>query len=212
MTAIARALSEEGERILVIDTKIEPRYRGLPRSRIIADVSQAWEPETRYESREGPTVYIWRPAIETVQDPEKLDEALLALYHRYRHVIVIDELYPLHTAGRAGPGLTALLTRGRSRGITTVMGSQRPAWVSRFCLSETQHYWIYPLVDKQDRRRLSEVVPDMPVESLIPRYHFLYYCNSAEMEAPILFSPLKLLKGDSAGDESAYKINELQWI
>lgn len=192
MAAIARALSQRG-RVAVIDTKIEPKYRALPRARLVKHPRDFSSSESRFERRDGPAVMIWRPSPDVAQDPQALDDVLYSLYHRYAGNVVIDELYPFHTGGRAGPGLTALLTRGRSRGITTVMGSQRPTWISRFCVTEAQHYWCYRLVDRQDRKRLSEVIPEFPLEVLPEKYRFHYYHHS--LAAPILFSPISIGSG-----------------
>lgn len=191
MCAIGEALGVDG-RVVIIDTKIEPKYRSLPEARLIRDIDEAWSRETRHERRNGPATMIWRPPIELAQDPEALDHALSLLYQRYRGPIIIDELYPLHIGGRAGPGLTALLTRGRSRGITTVMGSQRPTWISRFCLTEAQHYWVYALVDRMDRKRLTEVIPEFPQDTIPPKYHFYFYSHArGDLQRPVMFSPIE---------------------
>lgn len=190
LARLAQALSED-ERVAVIDTKIEPKYRGLPRARLVKDPKLFYEPESRDERRNGPGIYIWRPSPLLAQDPVELDDVLYQLYSRFRGPLVLDELYPFHAqGGRAGPGMTALLTRGRSRGISTIMGSQRPTWISRFCISESQHYWVYALVDRQDRRRLAEVIPNFPLEIPPPKHHFFYYHH--DIDEPILFKPLNL--------------------
>lgn len=201
----------EGERVVVLDAKVEPRYRALPRSREIRKLSEAWAPEGKVERREGPAALIWRPDPLSAQDPAYLDSALYDLYQRFRGTIVIDELYPFHTGGRAGPGMTALLTRGRSRGLTTIMGSQRPTWISRFCLSESQHYWIYALVDRLDRQRVSGVIPNFPQDEPPPRYWFYYYSHLADLTGPVLFRPLRLKKNILAIDDEPLD-NGVKWI
>lgn len=60
--------------------------------------------------------------------------------------------------GRAGSGLIALLTRGRSKGISVLMSTQRPAWLSRFCFTEAQKYYIYRLTDRRDSKVLGEYI------------------------------------------------------
>lgn len=186
MATLAGSLAEEA-RVAVIDCKIEPKYRALNRARLVRSPTNFFDRESRQEKREGPDILIWRPPPEVATDPAALDDALMNLYHRHRGAVFLDELYPFHRGTQAGPGLIALLTRGRSRGITTVMGSQRPKWVSRFCMSESEHYWMYRLADRDDRRRMGEVVPNLPDENP-PKYHFRYYHQS--LEKPLLFRPL----------------------
>ncbi|MCI0558350.1 MAG: type IV secretory system conjugative DNA transfer family protein [Nitrososphaera sp.] len=205
MHRLALSMLELGP-VVVVDTKDEPRYM-----KTHAKAVRAIE-HTLSRSRardKDPKIKVWKPDIETVASPELLDESLNHLYRRLRRgTVVIDELYPFHSGGRAGPGLTALLTRGRSRGITVLMGSQRPAWVSRFVFTEAKHYWIYKLIDRQDRKRLAEVIPGFAIDEILPRFHFRYYCSSSDFEAPLLFSPLKV------GKEPPVPTNvvELVWV
>jgi hypothetical protein len=49
------------------------------------------------------------------------------------------------------PGeVMALLTRGRSRNITTITASQRPAFLSRFALTEANHFFVFRDSTQQD--------------------------------------------------------------
>lgn len=210
MATLAARLSAY-ERVAVLDSKIEPRYRRLPRSRLVRHASDFWAPETRAEKREGPSIAIWRPSPDVAQDPLALDGVLYDLYAHFSGTILIDELYPLHVSGKAGPGLTAILTRGRSRGITTIMGSQRPMWISRFCLSEAQHYWVYKLVDRSDRRRLSEVIPNYPVDLSLPRYYFYYYAHALN-DDPLLFKPLPLSVAEAEETDEKTLDTSLRWV
>lgn len=193
--------------VVVIDTKDEPRYMKTD-AHSVRDIEHTLS-RSRAQDKE-PRIAVWKPDIDTVGNPDELDAALDVLYKRLRNgTIVIDELYPFHAGGRAGRGLTALLTRGRSRGITLIMGSQRPTWISRFCFTEAKHYWIYKLIDRQDRRRLSEVIPEFDVNEILPRYYFRYYCSSSDLQSPLLFSPLKI---SPEQPQPVTNVVELVWL
>ncbi len=140
-------------------------------------------------------VYVWRPSPDDLVDPGLLDAELDNLVRNRRICSVyIDELYQLHKAGRPGPGVVGLYTRGREMGFTTLASSQRPAWVSQFCLTEASHYFVMRLLQQQDRKRMGEMMgaPIVQKEALPPHY-FWYARQGSE---PILVKPL-----DIAGKE-----------
>lgn len=101
-------------------------------------------------------VTIIRPAPVESSDPEILDDFLYGLHQSENVLVVIDEAYMFHRGGQAGPGLLGLITRGRSRGITMLTGSQRPAWVSRFVFTECEHFNILKLRNPGDRKIMSQ--------------------------------------------------------
>lgn len=71
--------------------------------------------------------------------------------------VCADELYTIHSgSGKAGPGLTAWLTRGRERKQSFVGLTQRPVWVSRFCFSEADCISAMDLTMEADRNTLYE--------------------------------------------------------
>ena len=93
----------------------------------------------------------------------------------------VDELYQLHHNGRAGAGLLGVLTRGRSKGITFLGGCQRPTWISRFCLTESQKFYIYRLLDTRDRKNLAEIIFGFGRVKPAEKFHFHFYdANTGE--------------------------------
>lgn len=55
----------------------------------------------------------------------------------------IDELYYATSILRVERQINKLFTQGRSKNITIVAGMQRPAWISRFALSQSTHAFIF---------------------------------------------------------------------
>jgi len=104
-----------------------------------------------------------------------------------RLLFFADEIYQLHNNGRAGPGLLGILTRGRSKEITFLGGCQRPTWITRFCLTETQKFYIYRLMDSRDRKNLGEVIYGFSRLSPAAKYHFYYH--DANTGDTIYYSP-----------------------
>lgn len=160
--------------VIIYDTKIEPKFDALPRTVITSDMREA--KDLSYDEEIYNIVY--RPPLGVAVDPELMDSALTNHYYNLAHCdAYIDELYTFANNGRAGPGILALLTRGRSKGITTIMATQRPSWIPRICLTEAQRYYIFRLSDRQDVKRLGDVLPDFDrlYNRRLPRYDWYFY-------------------------------------
>lgn len=91
-------------------------------------------------------------------EAEDLDRVLFELCETRQAVgVFIDELLYLHKGnGRAGPGLMGLLTRGRSRKQSFIGCSQRPAFLSQFCYSESEYFGIAQLKLRADWAKVIE--------------------------------------------------------
>jgi len=119
---------------------------------------------------------LWRPEADMLANPYELDAVLDDLVIRHEICTVyIDELYQLHKNGRAGPGIIGLWTRGREMGFTVLAATQRPAWVSTFCLTESDQYYIFTLTLPDDRKKLAEALgcPEIVPEA-VPKHWFWY--------------------------------------
>ena len=173
---------------IIYDTKIEPKFASLPNSKIVtkwADVKKLWE------KKEDTRFIVFRPSVRDTLDPEVLDNYLELHYQFFRHSLAyIDEVYQFHNNSRPGPGLLSLLTRGRSRGITTIMSTQRPTGLSRFAWSESQKFYIFKLQDMRDRKTVEAIIPNFSDLPIAPKYHAYYY--DFDLEAPLLLSPVTL--------------------
>lgn len=179
---------------LIYDTKNEPKFPMLPKSKI----AESWG-EVMEAMDDGETDFvIFRPPLEDLNDPDVLDSYLLEHYHSLPQVpAYIDEGYSFHKNGREGPGLTALFTRGRSKGITTIICSQRPAKISRFCVTEAQRVAAFRLMDRKDRQRLADVIPNFDRLEPAKPFHFHYF--QAGDDYPILYPPVPLTQGMDTG-------------
>lgn len=170
--------------ILILDTKGDTN---LPLSFPPADTDQQHD---LWSGRYDAPVTLVTPTAEQVVDVAQLDDWLAQA--PAPATVYIDELYQVHNgAGRAGPGLVGLLTRGRSRGISVLMSTQRPAWVSRFCLTETENFYVYRLSDPTDRDRLARLTA--PQINRIPRrFHFWFYRQGKA--AAVLYAPVPAIQ------------------
>lgn len=181
--------------IIIYDTKIEPKFEALPRSRVVETIAQMAD---AYHDVTIDYIVV-RPSLDLMTDPEALDKYLYYHYLHFHHsVAYIDEGVTFHnTNGRAYIGLIGLMTRGRSKGITTILSTQRPRGISRTLLSESQKFFIFRVQDKDDRKRLGDVIPEFANMPLPPKHAF-YFFESGE-DAPQLFKPVKLDKRFDTG-------------
>jgi hypothetical protein len=199
---------------IIYDTKIEPKFMSLRNS---ISVSRPHELTEAVEAGEHDYIVV-RPPEEWMNDPATLDsEFLLKHYHEFHGLpAYLDEALTFHRNSQAGPGLTALLTRGRSKGITTVISSQRPARISRFCVTEIDKAMIYRLQDKLDRKRLDDLITDFSGLANPPRFNFYGWDANADDDEngenpPVLYAPVPLeaianpgyVDGDANGVPSA---------
>lgn len=174
---------------IIYDTKEEKKFSTLPNSVRVTTIEAA--NEAIRDKHKNYDYVILRPPVEMTVDPDALDNLLAYHYQHMRGVgAYIDELFMFHNGGRVGPGLMSLLTRGRGRGITLTMSAQRPAWLSRFCLTESQRFYIFRLVDRADRKRLTEIIPDLSPDEQPAKFHFQYF--DFDIDAPLYFSPVLL--------------------
>jgi len=136
---------------------------------------------------------VWRPDPDMLAEPYAMDAELDRLVRNHAICSVyIDELYQLHSNGRAGPGIIGLWTRGREMGFTTLASTQRPAWVSTFCLTESDQYYIFTLTQKDDRKKLADSLGSPEVTEKILDKHWFWYVQQGE--DAVLCTPLPLEK------------------
>jgi hypothetical protein len=130
-------------------------------------------------------------------DPRKGEKwRLLAPYHRAseEHLracqqvwaegnwcVAFDEAYYEKELGLE-PLMIRMLAEGRAKRITTVVGMQRPAWVSKFAFSEPSHFFIGKIQRAEDVKRIKDELGRSIADEMatLDQYEFLYYNSSTE--------------------------------
>lgn len=175
---------------VVYDTKEEPKFHSLPKHQIVETESE----RNDALNDENIDFVIVRPPARISNDPESMDQMLLSHYDDLHGVgAYCDEIYAFHRAsGRSMIGLNSLLTRGRSRGITTIMSTQRPAWLSKFCYTESQKFFVFLLLHEDDRKHVAKFIPNYDINTTQPKHGFWQYSEGDSQ--PKLFSAVPLVK------------------
>jgi len=113
--------------------------------------------------------------------PENLDLFLEYIHGSYKKLgVCADELYTLHNNGRAGEGLLGLLTRGRELEQSFLGMTQRPAWISQFCFSESQYIGGMSLSLTDDRKRMHQMTGREEFIGKLAPHYWLWYDVSAD--------------------------------
>lgn len=109
--------------------------------------------------------------------PEVMDAILDWLHKNVKNIgVCIDELYTFHSAGgRAGDGLIGWLTRGRELKQSYLGLTQRPAWISRFCFSESDFIGSMDLVLEDDRKKMRDMTGQDAFLQRVTNYRWLWY-------------------------------------
>jgi hypothetical protein len=156
---------------LILNPKGTKAYNDLPGVNTIHGISLKKIDRSLLENR-------FTNLVPTVgqSKPDNLDALIMFLHSEYENMgLVIDELYTVHKNGQSGDGLTAWLTRGRELKQSYLGLTQRPAWISKFCFSESDYIGEMSLAMEADRKRMYEITghPAM-LEKLPPREWFWY--------------------------------------
>lgn len=180
--------------VIILDTKIEDAFFGLPESDESLDLVENVGDFKTYlrQAREKQADFILvRPNIHEVQDHEILDEYCRLVYDNAgKCTSYFDELYNWHNRGVPVNNFVGLLTRGRSRGKTVLQSTQRPGWISRFCFTESEKFYVHRLTDNRDRKTFDAVIPDFSQYAPPKDKHGFYFYDVGEMDVPVEYKPV----------------------
>ncbi len=119
---------------------------------------------------------VIRPSPAWLSHPEDLDWWLGQAFEcKYRPSIYIAEGYQVGaTANKMGEGVTGLWTRSRAFGFRCLFGAQRPAWISKFVMTESDVLFIGRLNNLDDRKTIVNTTGEPLAIDTQERHHFLY--------------------------------------
>lgn len=88
----------------------------------------------------------------------EIARAMQAVWQQGGWTLYLDELYYIEQQLKLDDPVIQLLSQGRSNNITVVVGMQRPAWVTRFALSEPTHIFCGRLGDDRDKSTVKSII------------------------------------------------------
>ena len=130
-----------------------------------------------------PGLYIVQPEPET--DDRMVELQMREIWRRGNTGIYIDEGYMI---SRKNAAYRAMLTQGRSKRIPMITLMQRPVWVDRFVLSESEFLQVFRLNNQDDIGTVEKYVPNQDLTVRLPPRHSFYY-NSPD-DVLLVMKPL----------------------
>lgn len=169
---------------VVYDAKISDSIGRWKGQRFISDFDELIECD---EPR-----LIFRPNYVEAVDALSQDRFFEWVYLRQHTRLFVDEAYAV--TGGANPSFhfQACLTRGRERGISTLVATQRPYRIPLVTLSEAEHYYVFRLQMLKDRQRVEELTGiSAEAQTELEEFEFYYfnvfsgaYTGSRDKQAP----------------------------
>ena len=120
-----------------------------------------------------PGIYIMRL---NPDDTPLLDEYFNKVWAQENHGLYIDEGYMVSSSRTPSKAFRTVLTQGRSKRISVILLSQRPNWIDRFNVSESDYFQVFWLNDSDDRKILQRFLPEnADLENRLAPFHSVYY-------------------------------------
>ncbi len=164
-------LSRSNQHWLILNPKWTKAYQALPESEVFEGFKESDIMRSLGKNR---YTIINFPGSQA--NAEYMDGVVDYIHNCFENIgLCADELFTLHTGGKAGPGVTGWLTRGRELKQSFVGLTQRPAWISRFAYSEADYIVGMDLVLADDRKRLFEASGNPHFLQRIPPRRWLWY-------------------------------------
>lgn len=176
-TYLAERLLKGVNRLIVIDTKgnLKERFSLTPESK------KAWK---KFDSGDDIRIQVKSPLLPVEKFQEYFDGIFEKAYHAGNCIVYIDEVYGVTNGSRDLPTwLTALYTRGRELGVGVMCCSQRPRHIPLFCMSESENFFIFRLLLKEDTDRLGSFVGELSPVPNSDKHGFWFY--NIDMDRPI---------------------------
>jgi hypothetical protein len=171
-TYLVSRLVELRKHVVIIRTKPDDiKFKGFKTAR------KASAMDSMYDTR----------ILLTPEHSYQMREAYGALERAWEQgswTIVVDELWYIEKMLKLGPLVERLLTQGRSKKISVVVGMQRPAQISRFAISQCTHLFTFR-VEGRDLQIIKESTTPRIVDPIanLQGHHFVYYNRAQRLVA-----------------------------
>lgn len=177
-TFLGRYLIEDSEKPFSVtyDAKISESIGQWKNHEFITDFDELVESEARR--------IVYRPNYIEAVDAQAQDQFFEWIYQRKNTRLFVDEAYAVMGGSNPSFHFQACLSRGRERGISTLVGTQRPHRIPLLTLSEAEHYYIFRLTLLQDRKRVEEITGITAEEQTDLSNHEFFYFSVFEGRYP----------------------------
>ncbi len=121
---------------------------------------------------------IYTPSPMVAENEDDQERMLAWVYERGYTRLYIDEATSLACGRFSSNILTAVLNRGRERGVSTITATQRPSGVPMNILSEAQWFFVFKLLLLQDKKRVQDMTGITVEEQMtLERFEFFVWSD-----------------------------------
>lgn len=187
--------------LVIVDTKPSPAIRSWARGHKIRITSKPFD-WSRLEQD-----IVFRPPPEMLAHPMSIDEWIGGAFRaKYIPSIYIDEgLQVGASSSRVGKGVTGLFSRGRERGMRVLFGTQRPAWISQYVMTEADAHLVGYLPRREDRKILYDITGKEELRDNPPEDYQFWYSRPGRQPATLL-QPIDIKNGMGTNSRHSLKL------
>lgn len=153
-------------------------YNNKPSDRISTTWTATQKPIFNFDELEyeGNPRIIYTPPVKETLSADLQDNFFEWIYARRYTRLYIDEATSLRGGINPSYHLQACLCRGRERGISTIVATQRPARIPIIITSEAEHFYVFRLNKLADRQRVyDDTGISVDEQTDLDKYEFIYY-------------------------------------
>jgi hypothetical protein len=163
-TYLVSKLTELRQYVVIFRTKPDDiKFPGFRKARTVAALDDLYETRILLEPKHG-------------QQMRQGYELLTRVFDQGGWTVVIDEEWFVEARLHLTEYVETLLTQGRSKKISVVIGTQRPARISRFVISQCTHLFTFR-VEGRDLQTIKEATTPRIVDPVaaLTGHNFAYY-------------------------------------
>jgi DNA helicase HerA-like ATPase len=163
-TYLVSKLTELRQYVVIFRTKPDDiKFPGFRKARTVAALDDLYETRILLEPKHG-------------QQMRQGYELLTRVWDQGGWTVVIDEEWYVEARLHLTEYVETLLTQGRSKKISVIVGMQRPSRISRFAISQCTHLFSFR-VEGRDLQTIKEATTPRIVEpiSSLTGHDFVYY-------------------------------------
>lgn len=163
-TYLVSKLTDLRQYVVIFRTKPDDiKFPGFRKARTVSALDDLYETRILLEPKHG-------------QQMRQGYELLTRVFDQGGWTIVIDEEWFIEARLHLTEYVETLLTQGRSKKISVVIGTQRPARISRFVISQCTHLFTFR-VEGRDLQTIKEATTPRIVEPVasLTGHNFAYY-------------------------------------
>lgn len=117
---------------------------------------------------------VYRVVLDYQETEEDVNDYLFKILRKGRIGLFADEGKNIPQSEPRFKGLSAVFSQGRSLKVPVLFGTQRPSWINKSILSESEYFANLGLQNREDVKKAREFMPNV-AENPIEEYHVHWY-------------------------------------